>query len=38
MTFANAEGLMMDPGTITASVETNQTFDLSDVLYDTGIR
>ena len=38
ITFAEAEGLMMAPGTITTSVEKNQTFDLSDVLYDTGIR
>ena len=38
ITFAEAEGLMMAPGTITASVETNQIFELSDVLYDTGIR
>ena len=38
ITFAEAGRLMMAPGTITASVETNQAFDLFDVLYDTGIR
>ena len=38
ITFAEAEGLMMAPGKVTTSVEKNQTFDLSDVLYDTGIR
>ena len=38
ITFAEAKGLMMAPGTITESVETNQIFDVSDVLYDTGIR
>jgi hypothetical protein len=38
ITFAEATGLMLPPETITASVETNQTFDLSDVRYDTGIR
>lgn len=38
ITFAEVEGLMIAPEAITASVETNQTLDLSDLFYDTGIR
>lgn len=38
ITFAAVEGLMTAPEAITATVEVNETLDLSDVLYDTGIR
>jgi type 1 fimbria pilin len=38
VTFEAVEGLMGTPASITATLEENQTLDLSDVAYDTGIR
>lgn len=38
ITFAAVEGSMVAPDAITATVEENQTLDLSVVAYDTGIR
>ena len=38
ITFQEVEGLMSAPGPVTATVEENQTLDLSDLAYDTGIR
>jgi type 1 fimbria pilin len=38
ITFAAVEGLMIAPDPITATVQENQTLDLGDVTYDTGIR
>jgi type 1 fimbria pilin len=38
ITFEAVEGLMSPPGPVTATVEENQTLDLSDLAYDTGIR
>ena len=36
--FAAVEGLMLAPDPINATLRENQTLDLSDVSYDTGIR
>jgi type 1 fimbria pilin len=38
ITFAPVEGSMLAPESITVTVRENQTLDLSDVAYDTGIR
>jgi hypothetical protein len=38
ITFEAVEGLMSAPGSVTATVAENQTLDLSDLAYDTGIR
>ncbi|MEX2251288.1 MAG: hypothetical protein WD895_04355 [Acidimicrobiia bacterium] len=38
VTFGAVEGLISAPDAIAATVEENQTLDLSDVAYDTGIR
>lgn len=38
ITFIAVEGLMSVPDPITATIREDQTLDLSDVIYDTGIR
>ena len=38
ITFAEVEGLMVAPDPITVTVAANQTLDVSDVSFDTGIR
>jgi hypothetical protein len=38
ITFTADEASMLAPGPITATIEANQTLDLGDLTYDTGIR